>query len=69
MNCVAVCISISPSSEFIVEVNTIVPGDGFKNILSRKISLLFPVVTLLLSGTDDAITITPGLIFSKVKDP
>ena len=37
--------------------------------MSRKISLLFPLVTLLLSGNDAAITITPGLVFSKVKDP
>ena len=66
---VAVCISTSPNSELIVDVKTIVPGVGFKNKLSRKISLLFPLVTLLLSGNDAAITITPGLVFSKVKDP
>ena len=43
-----VCILISPSSEFIVEVNVKTPAPGFTKILSKVTDELFPLVIVLL---------------------
>ena len=62
--------STSESSEFIVEVKVITCAvAGLINKLLILIIWLFPLVTLLLSGKEDAITKTPPLKFSIVNVP
>ena len=51
--------STSPNSEFIVEVKVNVLADGFTKISDNKIVWELPLVTLLLSGKEVAITKTP----------
>ena len=46
-----VCISTSPNSEFIVDVNVKRPGPGFTKILLNVTEELLPKVVLLPSGT------------------
>ena len=62
-------ISWSPISELIVEVNVTIPCPGFKNIFEKVTDWELPLVTLLLSGTDCAVILTPLLELEIVKVP
>ena len=62
-------ISWSPISEFIVDVNTILPCPGLTNTFEKVTDWEFPLVMLLLSGTDCAVILTPGFELDIVNVP
>ena len=63
------CVSISPSSELITLVKVKVLAPGFEKILLNITICKFPLVTLLLSGTDCAKILMPPVTFEIVNVP
>ena len=63
------CVSTSPISELITVVKVKVLAPGFEKILLIVTICEFPLVTLLLSGTDCAKILIPPATFEMVNVP